>query len=295
MKENNASSTAYTVLQGILHTAQKPRYRHLVSSEMEKTCRQILESSDEGRKRLEKLDKPHLRFILPTMEWMLMPGITLHYVLRKRYIEDTVLKAIADGTTQVINIGAGFDTLAWRLQKQHTHVNFIEIDHPATSKIKTKALHELEDSLPNMHFLAVDLGEESLENVLGNFSGFEPERETLFICEGVLMYLKEEDVIRLLEALKKLTQHKVHLVFCCVEPMESEKNNIRTLLKWYLKSKNETMNWYMKEEALPSFLAEHGYTLTDLANSTTFKSLYLRTQQHGTLHQGEYFGVAQIG
>ena len=227
-------------------------------------------------------------------ERLLMPGITLHYVLRKRFIEEQTRKEIENGVNQVINLGAGFDTLAWRFHKQYPNVKFIEIDHPATNIEKTKALLQNEDSPANFSMLSVDFTKQNLKNSLQDFSDFDPEKSTLFICEGVLMYLVQSEVNQLLTDIKHLTGKDSTLIFTGVEPMESTQNNTGKLLKFYLKLKGEALNWSIEHENLETVLAANGYKLKELATSETFKSNYLAKNHKSRLHQGEYIAVAQV-
>jgi len=292
MKENQASSTAFTVLQGMLYTAQQHEY--LVAEDIVKTSKQILMASKEGQKRLSQLESPIFRFMVPLMEWFLIPGITLHYVLRKRFIEEQTLKAIKNGFNQIIILGAGFDTLAWRFHKQYPNTNFIEIDHPATSAEKAKALLQNEYKPLNFNVLPVDFKEQNLRDSLQSFVSFDPKKTTLFICEGVLMYLVQSEVKQLLADIKHLTGKGSSLVLTCVEPMDSPHNNTGKLLKIYLKLKGESLNWSIEHENLEAFLVDCGYKLEELATSETFKSNYLAQNHKSRLHQGEYIAVAQV-
>ena len=90
MKEDKASSTAYTVLHGILHTIKNPKLAHLVDKETVQACTKILSSTSEGRRRPEELKSPIKSKILPFLEWLLLPGITLNYVLRKKFIKEII-------------------------------------------------------------------------------------------------------------------------------------------------------------------------------------------------------------
>jgi len=293
MKEESPSSTAYTVIHGILHTARNPALRHLVDDEVIDACTMILSASEEGKKRLAQLDSPIRSRLLPFLEWLLLPGITLNYVLRKRFIEAKVNEAIDAGYTQVVNIGAGFDSLAWRLSRRFPSVNFIEIDHPATGKEKIKAFSSA-DSIPeNLHFITADLSQKKLESVLDAGSGFDPGRKTIYIAEGVLMYLKEEHVTGLFKALKRLTGPGSRFVFSGMEPDESEKNNIRPLLHLYLRVKNERYNWYIRESGMPAFLAAQEYTQVEYADSESYRQDYLPPDYTGVLHRGEYVVLAE--
>lgn len=295
MKEDKASSTAYTVLHGTLHTAKNPQLSHLVDEKTRTACTKILSSSVEGRKRLAELHSPIKSKILPFLEWLLMPGITLNYVLRKRFIEEKVLEAVKNGTTQVINIGAGFDTLTWRLSKEFPSITFIEIDHPATAQEKVKAFSDETSALPNLHFIEADLSKVTLQSVLGECEGFNKEAKTLYISEGVLMYLDEIHVSGVFDSLRSLTGKESLFIFSCMEPPQSDKNNIRTLLYLYLKLKNERYLWYMRDINLPAFVKKHNYALLETVDSETYRKKYLPTGYKGTLHQGEYIAVTKVG
>jgi len=293
MKKDTASSTAYTVVHGILHTKQNPQLSYLVQEDTAIACSKILCASKEGQKRLEELENPLKSKLLPLLEWLLMPGITLNYVLRKKYIEEKVHKAIKNGITQIINIGAGFDTLTYRLSSLYPNINFIEIDHPATSTEKIKAFNE-KDSIENLSFISADLSKVSLEKTLHNNDKFDSMNKTLYISEGVLMYLPKEAVNELFNSLRRLTGKGSIFIFSCMEPKNSSKNNIRPLLYYYLKVKKEEYLWYIADTEVHSFINENNYSLLDIADSNTYRKKYLESNFIGTLHQGEYIVVTEV-
>ena len=293
MKEDKASSTAYTVVHGILHTARNPKLSYLIDKEALTAYTQILSATSQGRKRLVELYNPIKSRLLPLLEWLLVPGITLNYVLRKKFIEEKVIEAIHNGTTQIINIGAGFDTLAWRLSLGFPSLTFIEIDHPETSQEKIKALRDADSTSPNLYFVAADLSKVSLDDTLQGCAGFDSKHKTLYISEGVLMYLDEIHVSGLFDSLRNLTGEESIFIFSCMEPNESDKNNIRPLLHLYLKLKNESYLWYKRDTELASFIKKHNYTLIEMADSEIYRKKYLTVNYNGTLHQGEYVVVAK--
>lgn len=291
MKDDAASSTAFTVLQGLLLMAQDSTYGTLVSPRTQAAGRQVLSASREGQKRLKQLESPLFRAILPTAEKLLMPGITRHYALRKAFFERTTQAAISEGYQQVVNLGAGFDVLAWTLHSDHPAVTFIEIDHPATSTAKRQALAD--QGGPNLHLLAVDLAEESLASALGSFAPFDPTRRTLFLCEGVLMYLPVQAVRTLFAAIKDLTGAGSRLAFTAVSPIGSPDNNTGWLLRTYLSLKNEPLAWTLEPGDLADFVAEQGYRLCDQADSANLVARYLPQGAHGPHHRGEYMALAE--
>jgi methyltransferase (TIGR00027 family) len=288
VKEEQASSTAFTVVQGILYTARRSDLRGLVDDEMVKACHKILAASQEGQRRLRQLNSFWFRGIAKLLERLTLPGITVHYVLRKKFIEDYVLESVAKGATQVINLGAGFDTLAYRLSQENPEVNFIEIDHPATHKVKVEALSGPDTPKDNLHFIPVDFAKQKLEDVLRESSAFDKDRSTVCIVEGVLMYLDISDVSHLFQALKELIHAPVRCVFTAVEPMSEHPKSFGPLLKLYLAMKGEPMNWTCLCRDMPAFVEEQGYTLGMVADADEFKKRYLSSDYKGFLHRGEY-------
>lgn len=290
MKKNEASSTAYKVAQGILYTAQNPRYRGLVSDEIEESYMKILSSSPMGRKCLKQLGNKLFLALVPVVEKLLLPNICLHYALRKRHIEDCVITSINNGKTQIVNLGAGFDTLALRLHKKFPDVNFIEIDHPATQKSKISGVLSLEENQKNLNFLPIDFSTQNLSEELNNSTCFDKNRPTLFILEGVLMYLKEEDVIKLFHAMSDTVESSV--VFTAVQSFHKSKKLYGPLLKTFLIFKREQMNWTCDERDLQSFLDSLGYQLIELSNAEEFGRKHLKTLYKEGEQQAEYIAVA---
>lgn len=292
MKDNQASSTAYTVLQGLMYIAQNPDYQHLVSDRNRQVGEIILNSSEEGRKRLRQINSGLGKTLLPIMEKLLLPKISLHYGLRKAYIESKVRLAISEGATQVINLGAGFDTLLYRLAEEDPNLNCIEIDHPATHKEKKAALTQSEHKLDNLHFLPVDFTHQTLQGELGQFQHFAPDRPTVCIVEGVLMYLTTEQIYHLFSSLVNL-QHfpKRHLVYTALEPASKHPQSHGPLLNLYLKFKGEPLNWICEEERLSAFMEESDFELIETANGEDFRQLFV-DKYSGPLHRGEYGAYA---
>lgn len=295
MKDNEASSTAYTVLQGLLFVANNPDYQHLVSKRNQEIGTAILSSSEEGRKRLKQIHSGLGKFALPIMERLLLPKISLHYALRKAFIESKVRQAIAAGATQVINLGAGFDTLLYRLAEEDAQLNCIEIDHPATHKAKKSALTTPEMTQPNLHFLPVDFTHQTLSDELGGFTPFQADAQTVCIVEGVLMYLNTEQIYHLMQSLKTLLKSQPrHLVFTAVEPPSNHPESYGPLLKIYLKFKGEPLNWLCQESDLKEFMDESDFQLQETANGEDFRRLFV-PDYTGPLHRGEFGAFAISG
>ncbi|MBQ4836526.1 class I SAM-dependent methyltransferase [Pseudoalteromonas luteoviolacea] len=289
MKDNEASSTAFTVAQGLLFAAKTSKYSALVDEQVISVSRQILQGSEQGRHRLKQLESWWFCKLAKVRERLLLPGISLHYVLRKRHIEQLTLKALSEGVTQVVVLGAGFDSLCWRLQQTFVDVNFIEIDHPATQSQKVKALEEDSFDSSNMHFLAVDFGRQQLKTALSEFRGFCPEKRTLFICEGVLMYLNQQDVDTVFESIRALTGSGTQFIFSTLEPRESAKNTVPKLLYRHLEKLGEPVVWDIDSSQMQTYLQKHQCQLHSIAGGAELVEQQIKEQLNQKMYQGEYF------
>ncbi|CAN5399306.1 hypothetical protein BH10ACI4_BH10ACI4_12310 [soil metagenome] len=108
-------------------------------------------------------------------------------VARSRYAEDTLARAISDGVTQYVLLGAGLDTFAYR--NPHPNLRVFEIDHPATQQWKRELLQTNAIAIPStLTYTPVDFEAQSLSSQLLN-TGFDPAAPTVFAWLGVVPYL----------------------------------------------------------------------------------------------------------
>ena len=112
--------------------------------------------------------------------------------VRTHYIDAALKRAVADGATQVVVLGAGYDSRAYRFREAWPQVNFFEVDLPATSDMKRKRLAEVFGAVPDyVRYAPIDFDTQRLEDVLPPL-GYDPKQRTFFILEGVTMYLPED-------------------------------------------------------------------------------------------------------
>ena len=250
----------------------------------------FMESTEEGRRRLKQLKNRLFVAAVPFMENMFSPGLMLHYPVRKRFIEEACIRALEAGYTQVINIGAGFDTLLWRLHSRFPDVSFVEIDHPASSHVKQQAVKERG---ANLSLLAVDLSKTRLEDALPDHAGFDSSRKTFYICEGVLMYLEPDAVRGVFESLSRISEAGVRFAFTAVSPMSSPTNNTRLLLRLYLKIKNEPLAWSLESADLEAFANPLGYRVLDTGDDERLIPQYAPNCSPRSIHKGEFIAVTE--
>jgi methyltransferase (TIGR00027 family) len=123
-----------------------------------------------------------------------LAGGTIEFITaRERYFDDFLKACLSEGFDQVVILGAGFDTRAYRIAGiEKTRV--FEVDHPAIQEAKLKRLKKVIDPLPgHVSFVPVDFNIQTLaERLIA--SGYNEQGKTLFIWQGVTMYLTAEGV-----------------------------------------------------------------------------------------------------
>jgi methyltransferase (TIGR00027 family) len=127
-------------------------------------------------------------------------GFVWLMLVRTRFIDERVERAVRSGATQLIILGAGFDTRAHRFSELLKDVVVIEMDYSATQEYKKRRVETILGGAPaNVVYAPIDFARESLGDVLRH-AGFQPRRKTYYICEGVSMYVPEEGMKETLRA-----------------------------------------------------------------------------------------------
>jgi methyltransferase (TIGR00027 family) len=137
------------------------------------------------------------------------PGARAAGIARTRWIDDETEQALRT-CGQLVLLGAGFDTRAYRLAGACQAHSF-EIDHPETSRAKQAALRLGLGSLPEqVRFVGIDFNRQSIAEVLDR-AGFDRTKPACFIWEGVTNYLRAEAVDGVLNQIGKASPGSVLL------------------------------------------------------------------------------------
>lgn len=113
---------------------------------------------------------------------------------RTKHIDNILKQAAADGIGQVVNLGAGYDSRAYRYRKTMPKVKFFEIELPEMVVEKKRRLKEVLGRVPDyVAFVPIDFNKQTISGELKK-AGYNPNVKTLFIWEGVTMYVPGEAV-----------------------------------------------------------------------------------------------------
>ena len=121
------------------------------------------------------------------------PGTLGFVVARERYIDDYLQAGLDSGLEQLVILGAGYDSRAYRFE-QLKGCKVFEVDHPATQQAKIVKLKKILGALPaHVVFVPIDFETQTLQERLVE-CGYDAHKKTLFIWQGVTQYLTPEAV-----------------------------------------------------------------------------------------------------
>ena len=110
---------------------------------------------------------------------------------RTHHIDALLVEALSKGATQVVNLGAGLDSRAYRFRDRFPHVRFFELDLPAMIAAKRERVTRIFGAVPDRVILVpTDFTARPLDEVLRD-AGYDRAQRTFFIWDGVTMYLPE--------------------------------------------------------------------------------------------------------
>jgi methyltransferase (TIGR00027 family) len=298
MKNDSPSATAYLIARSTFFLSRDPTLGRFVPKHSAELSEQFVQSRRRFSRWLDRIiNSRSFRPLASALERATIPGIKLHYALRKRYLEEVARDALKSGIRQVVVIGAGFDTLALRLHEAFPETEFFEIDHPATQRVKKRAVETHHAPKRNLRFIALDLARTNLEESLLSQAEYSPDEETLFIAEGLLMYLAPEEVSRLFRLVSRSSAAS-RLAFTFMETQGKGRIGFRKsscAVDAWLRFRGENFKWGIERARINEFLAAHGFRVLEIASSETLRSRYLKGERFNNLPlaDGECICVAE--
>ena len=206
----------------------------------------------------------------------LVPGASNSIVARVRYFDDVVKSSINEGLEQLVILGAGYDTRAYRIEGL-SKIKVFEVDHPATQSIKIEKITEIFSSLhDHVTYVPTDLevdkfGQRLLE------SGYNKSLKTLFIMEGILMYLSPEIVEEILSFIVHNSGKGSAILFdyiplsvvegtCELEAGQNWRKGVMEV--------GEPFLFGINDGEIQSFLVQRGFTKIKNTTSEDYKKAY---------------------
>jgi methyltransferase (TIGR00027 family) len=181
-----------------------------------------------------------------------------HMALRTHVIDAAVNEGVAHGARQLVVVGAGLDSRAHRLAAL-ADCDVYEVDFPSTQALKRESAQALPVVARTLHYASCDFERTGLEAALRS-AGFSTQLATVWIWEGVTMYLTEAMVASSLETMARLSAPRSRLVATYLEPVPSELKAIASVLLSILSAVSEPVRSNYDVEAMATMLRAHDFS-----------------------------------
>lgn len=214
------------------------------------------------------------------------PGGYEYFFARTIYFDDAVKQALGDNIPQLVLLGAGYDTRAYRFRGFIRDTQIFELDSAATQQHKRSLLEGAGVTIsPQVHFLSVDFTQDDLGDVLVS-AGYDRTKRTLFLWEGVSYYLPPPSVDDVLAFIRQNSPAGSPLYFDYMVRDLGGYGSKQTRDAMQAMYGQEPLQFDLDRQQLVSFLASHGFTFVEQITSTEMEQRYL------TLSDGVLAGKA---
>lgn len=204
-------------------------------------------------------------------------GGVLSFVVTRHRAMDDLIRA-QPGLEQLVLLGSGYDARPRRLHAELAQATVFEVDHPATARRRSERLAEAfgEGPVAARVPVVVDFERDDLAAAL-RAGGLDPARRTLWIWEGVTMYLEEPAVRATLRLVASLSSPGALLCFdVWCPPQEGvgalafrEVPNLAMQLLY-----SEPLRFGPPRASLEPLLREEGLALIELTSSAELGERY---------------------
>ena len=202
---------------------------------------------------------------------------TTYVPLRHRFIDEHLMAALQAGATQVVLLGAGYDTRAYRFAERLDGRPVYEVDLAPISRAKAATIAKHRDEFPDANVVRVEIDFESqvLTEVLAD-AGFRAGDRTFFVWEGVPMYLTRAAVKATLDAVHELGgegSQIAHDMWYLVDdpgPLGAARRSAPGALSLI----GEPVTFGVHPEDYDCFLGRHGFALVDLALASELQARF---------------------
>jgi methyltransferase (TIGR00027 family) len=213
-----------------------------------------------------------------------VPGFHEHFLARTRYIDEYLRHFIQNNLEQLVILGAGYDSRPYRFPELNNTIPVYEIDYPATQAYKIEQLKEILNALPtNVTYVPIDFHRENLPTVLVE-KGYRKALKTLFIWEGVTMYIAAEAVDATLSFISGNEGQGSAVIFdfTYADVIEG-KSEILEAKEWLrvASESDEPLAFGIEEGRIEAFLRERGFRNIECITNEYFKTHYFKGGNEG--------------
>jgi methyltransferase (TIGR00027 family) len=206
-------------------------------------------------------------------------GMYEYVIARTKYIDAAFKEALANHFDQILIFGAGFDTRALRFQEMTGDTKIFELDVPTTQEAKLGQYRKRGLNVPpNLVFIPIDFDKESLPVKLEQ-AGFGKQQRSLFILEGLTMYLQPESVHETFQTIRDFAGAGSEVVFDYVYASvlrgEGQYEDERKIVESVAKE-GEGWQFGIEKGQIEQFLSPHALRLCDQSDAPQLEQMYFK-------------------
>ena len=227
---------------------------------------------------------------LTVRQWVmknkLSPGMYEFMIARTAFFDHVVEQGLREHIPQIVFLGAGYDSRPYRYKDLIQMSRIFELDALPTQQRKKEILHQANILIPRaVCFVPINFNTDSLPQVLAD-AGFDKNRKTLFIWEGVTYYLTAKVVDDTLDSIKAIcpTGSSICFDYAALSPealMEEGTKHVREKLK--SEYSGEPTRFGIPAGTIEAFLAKRGYTIKEQVTPNEMESKYLTLRDGSTV------------
>lgn len=227
-----------------------------------------------------------------------MDDSTSSIVARVRYFDDFIKKSIKEGLEQLVIFGAGYDTRAYRIKELKGKVRVFEVDHPDTQSFKVEKIKEIFGFIPkHVVYVPVDFETQTLSESLFD-KGYNRSLRTLFIMEGLLMYITHKSVAETLTFIVENSGKGSAVIFDYFpESVVDGTNKLKIAqdIRNFAVQQGEPLQFGIKEDKLEEFLSIFGFSNVQNVTPEDYKKAYFNGKnENKNVCELVYFAHARI-
>lgn len=203
---------------------------------------------------------------------------------RHRFIDDHLLAALGSGAEQVVILGAGYDSRAYRFAKTLAGRPVFEVDLPATSRRKAAIVAAHPERFAGAHVSRVEtnFATEPLADRL-TAAGLTAGARTFVVWEGVSMYLDRAAVGATLDTMRVLCAPASALAMDLWDGAGGTGPLVplRQFVARSLRLVGEPVRFGVLPGRVGALFAEHGFEATEVVTGPELARRYATDGRHG--------------
>ena len=216
-----------------------------------------------------------------------LPGLNEYMIARTAYFDRLFVDALDNEIRQIVLLGAGYDTRAYRFNQSNRGTKIFELDITPTQDRKKKCLKKARIDIPqHVRFVPINFKEESLKDVLEK-AGYEDQAKTLFLWEGVSYYLDAESVDATLDFVSHTSHQENAIAFDYTISLSEENLNDYYGVREFAQTMkehhaNEELMFSIDEGKIESYLEQRGLKKLDHLDNGEIERTFL-VKDNGSL------------